>query len=184
MKKAIRIIVALLVLSGLTAVACVFGVQSSQNSAIAKEQIVESAESDLNAEYNRRNGLLRNLAEAVKSYDKHEAEVLVQLSEARTPKEGNGNVNASLYLKGVVERYPQLRSIENYDRYMSELAMTENRIDSHRTYYNAGVKDYKRYVRSFPTRMFLDWVGYEVKEYNYLKFENAPVDAPTGLLKD
>lgn len=184
MKKAILIVIAVLVLAGLFAVACIFGVQSSQNSAIAKEQIVESAESDLNAEYNRRNGLLRNLAEAVKSYDKHEAEVLVQLSEARTPKEGNGNVNASLYLKGVVERYPQLRSIENYDRYMSELAMTENRIDSHRTYYNAGVKDYKRYVRSFPTRIFLDWVGYEAKEYGYLKFENAPVDAPTGLLKD
>ncbi|MBR4407385.1 MAG: LemA family protein [Clostridia bacterium] len=184
MKKAILIVIAVLVLAGLTAVACIFGVQSSQNSAIAKEQVIESAESDLNAEYNRRNGLLRNLAEAVKSYDKHESEVLVQLSEARTPKEGNGNVNASLYLKGVVERYPQLRSIENYDRYMSELAMTENRIDSHRTYYNAGVKDYKRYVRSFPTRVFLDWVGYEAKEYEYLKFENAPVDAPTGLLKD
>lgn len=184
MKNPFLIAIAVLVMCGAIALAYVFGVQSSQNSAIAKEQVVESAESDLNAEYNRRNGLLRNLAEAVKSYDKHEAEVLVQLSAARTPKEGDGNVNASLYLKGVVERYPQLRSIENYDRYMSELAMTENRIDSHRTYYNAGVKDYKRYVRSFPTRLFLDWVGYEEKDYGYLKFEHAPVDAPTGLLKD
>ena len=184
MKKALFIIVAILIACGVMALACVFGVQSSQNSAIAKEQLVESAESDLNAEYNRRAGLLVNLAEAVKSYDKHEAEVLVQLSAARTPKEGDGNVNASLYLKGVVERYPQLRSIENYDRYMSELAMTENRIDSHRTYYNATVKDYKRYVKSFPTRIFLSWLGYEEKDYGYLKFENAPVDAPTGLLKD
>lgn len=184
MKNLLYIFIAVVIALCAIALACIFGVQSSQNSAIAKEQIVESAESDLNSEYNRRNGLLRNLAEAVKSYDKHEAEVLVQLSAARTPKEGDGDVNASLYLKGVVERYPQLRSIENYDRYMSELAMTENRIDSHRTYYTASVKDYKRYVKSFPTRLFLDWVGYEVKDYGYLKFENAPVDAPTGLLKD
>lgn len=184
MKKAILIIVALLVFAGCVALTSVFAVQSSQNSAIAKEQNVESAESDLKAEYNRRNGLLRNLAEAVKSYDKHEAEVLVQLSEARTPKKGGGNVNASLYLQGVVERYPQLRSVENYDRYMSELSMTENRIDSHRSYYNATVKDYKRYVRSFPTRIFLSYLGYEEKDYGFLEFENAPVDAPTGLLKD
>ena len=163
---------------------CVFGVQSSQNTAIAKEQLVESSLSDLNAEYNRRAGLLVNLAEAVKSYNKHEAEVLIKLSEARTPDEGKGNVTASAYIKGVVERYPQLRSIENYDRYMSELAMTENRISSHRKYYNANVRDYKRHIQMFPTRVFLSILGYQEKDYAYLEFQNAPVDAPTGLLKD
>lgn len=165
-------------------IACVFGVQSSQNTAIAKEQLIESSLSDLDAEYNRRAGLLVNLAEAVKSYNQHEAEVLIKLSEARTPDEGNGNVTASAYIKGVVERYPQLRSIENYDRYMTELAMTENRIASHRKYYNANVRDYKRHVRMFPARMFLSILGYQEKNYAYLEFKNAPVDAPTGLLKD
>ena len=165
-------------------IAGIFGVQSSQNTAIAKEQLIESSLSDLDAEYNRRAGLLVNLAEAVKSYNQHEAEVLIKLSEARTPDEGNGNVTASAYIKGVVERYPQLRSIENYDRYMTELAMTENRIASHRKYYNANVRDYKRHVRMFPARMFLSILGYQEKDYAYLEFKNAPVDAPTGLLKD
>lgn len=183
MKKIALIILAVVIALGAIALACVFGVQSSQNSAIAKEQLVESSQSDLDAEYNRRAGLLVNLAEAVKSYDKHEAEVIVQMSKARNISD-NGDVQASMYVKAVAERYPQLRSVENYDRYMTELAMTENRIASHRKYYNSMVRDYKRYVKSFPTRLFLDWVGYEVKDYGYLKFENAPVDAPTGLLKD
>lgn len=183
MKNPLFIVIALVILCMAIAIAGVFGVQSSQNSAIAKEQLVESSQSDLDAEYNRRAGLLVNLAEAVKSYDRHEAEVIVQMSKARNISD-NGDVQASMYVKAVAERYPQLRSVENYDRYMTELAMTENRIASHRKYYNAMVRDYKRYVRSFPTRMFLSWLGYEEKDYGYLEFKNAPVDAPTGLLKD
>lgn len=182
MKKAIIYTGAIFVLIGLVVLVCVFGVQSSQNSAISKEQLVESAESDLNAEYNRRAGLLVNLAEAVKSYDEHESEVIVKLSEARTTADG-GDVNASAYIKAVVERYPQLRSVENYNRYMTELSMTENRISSHRKYYNTTVRDYTRYVRSFPTRIFLSFLGYQVQDYSYLEFKNAPVDAPTHLLK-
>ena len=182
MKKAIIYTAAIFVLIGLAALVCVFGVQSSQNTAIAKEQLVESSLSDLNAEYNRRSGLLVNLAEAVRSYDEHESEVIVKLSEARTTADG-GDVNASAYIKAVVERYPQLRSVENYDRYMTELSMTENRISSHRKYYNTTVRDYTRYVRSFPTRIFLSFLGYQVQDYSYLEFKNAPVDAPTGLLK-
>lgn len=177
-------IIATLVFVVAIAVAGIFGIQGAQNAAIAKEQLIESSMSDLDAEYNRRAGLLVNLAEAVKSYNEHEAEVLIKLSEARTPDEGDGNVTASAYIRGVVERYPQLRSIENYDRYMTELAMTENRIASHRKYYNSNVRDYKRHVRMFPERVFLSLLGYQEKEYSYLEFKNAPVDAPTGLLKD
>lgn len=184
MKKIALIVLVVAILIGLCSALGILMVQSYQNSAIKKETLIESSESDLNAEYNRRAGLLVNLAEAVKSYDKHEAEVLIGLSAARTPTEGKGDVNASLYLKGVVERYPQLRSIENYDRYMTELAMTENRIAQHRKYYNAMVREYQAYVKAFPARMFLDMVGYQAKDFAYLEFKNAPVDAPTGLLKD
>lgn len=183
MKTILFYIIAAVVLCCAAALVGFVGVQSSQNTAIAKEQLVESSQSDLNAEYNRRAGLLVNLAEAVKSYDKHEAEVIVQMSKARNISD-NGDVQASMYVKAVAERYPQLRSVENYDRYMTELAMTENRIASHRKYYNTTVRDYKRYVKSFPSRLFLSWLGYEEKDYGYLEFKNAPVDAPTGLLKD
>ncbi len=183
MKSVVFIGMSVIIFCAIFALSVIFGVQSSQNTAIAQEQSVESAESDLNAEYNRRSGLLVNLAEAVKSYDKHEAQVIVEMSKARNISD-NGDVNASMYVKAVAERYPQLRSVENYDRYMTELAMTENRIASHRKYFNTMVKEYKRFVKSFPTRIFLSILGYDEKDYKYLEFKNAPVDAPTGLLKD
>jgi len=175
--------VGFIVVAVLAVIASVFMVQNYQNRAIQMEQLVEKSQSNLNAEYNRRSGLLVNLAEAVMSYDEHEAKVIVELSKARTPEGGKGNVNASAYIQGVVERYPQLRSIENYDRYMTELAMTENRIASHRNDYNTMVGNYLAYVRGFPARFLLSILGYQPKTYEYLKFENAPVDAPTGLLK-
>ena len=83
------------VVVALTIVASIFMVQNYQNRAIQMEQLVERAQSNLNAEYNRRSGLLVNLAEAVMSYDEHEAQVIVELSKARTPEGGKGNVNAS-----------------------------------------------------------------------------------------
>lgn len=103
MKNPFFIFIAVVILCGAIAIVGVFGVQSSQNSAIAKEQLVESSQSDLNAEYNRRAGLLVNLAEAVKSYDKHEAEVIVQMSKARNISD-NGDVQASMYVKAVADR--------------------------------------------------------------------------------
>lgn len=72
---------------------------------------------------------------------------------------------------------------ENYKTLMNELSMTENMIAEYRSNYNKQIKEYKRYVRKFPTRQFLGLLGYEVQEYEYLDY-NAPVDAPQSLFKE
>lgn len=63
---------------------------------------------------------------------------------------------------------------------MNELSITENLIAEYRSNYNKQIKVYRRYVRKFPTRIFLDILGYEVQEYTYLNYD-APVDAPQNL---
>jgi hypothetical protein len=67
---------------------------------------------------------------------------------------------------------------------MNELSMTENRIASHRKYYNKNVTEYHQHVRMFPSNICLSILGYQEKDYKVLEFANAPVDAPTGLLKE
>lgn len=57
-------------------VMCIFGIQSSGNKAITYEQDIEVAASDIRVQEKRRQGLLPNLVDTVKQYDKHEAEVL------------------------------------------------------------------------------------------------------------
>lgn len=158
----------------------VFGVQSSQNKAIAYEEQVNTAESDIKVQEKRRVDLVYNLADCVKQYDKHEADVLTAVAAGRGSTGDIENVTTSI--TAVAEAYPELKSDANYKTLMNELSMTENMIAEYRSNYNKQIKEYRRYVRKFPTRQFLEMLGYEVQKYEYLDY-NAPVDAPQNLFK-
>lgn len=156
----------------------VFGVQGSQNKAVALEEQVNSAQSDIKVQEKRRVDLVYNLADCVKQYDKHEAETLTAIVDGRGSTNDIENVKTTI--TAVSEAYPELKSNENYKQIMNELSMTENLIAEYRSNYNKQIKGYNRYVRKFPTRIFLGWLGYEVQEYIYLDY-NAPSDAPQDL---
>lgn len=159
---------------------CVFGVQSGQNKAIGLEQAVETAMSDIKVQEKRRIDLLPNLVDCIKQYDKHEAETLQEIVDGRG---STGDIeNVTTAIAAVAEAYPELKSNENYKQFMTELATTENLISQYRTNYNKQIGAYNRYVRSFPTRIFLSWTGYETVEYQQLDY-GAPVDAPTNLFE-
>lgn len=157
---------------------CVFGVQSSQNKAIALEEQVNTAASDINVQEKRRVDLIYNLADAVMQYDKHEAETLKAIAEGRGSTGSIENVTTAI--TAVAEAYPELKSNENYKTLMNELSMTENLIAEYRSNYNKAIKEYNRYVRKFPTRILLNMLGYEVMEYEYLNY-NVSSDAPQNL---
>lgn len=157
---------------------CVFGIQSSQNKAITLEEQVNTAQSDIKVQEKRRVDLVYNLADCVKQYDKHESETLIAIVEGRGSAGDIENVTTAI--TAVTEAYPELKSNENYKELMNELSMTENLIAEHRSNYNKQIKEYNRYIRKFPTRMYLDWLGYETMDYKYLDY-NAPSDAPQSL---
>lgn len=157
---------------------CVFGIQSSQNKAIALEEQVNTAASDINVQEKRRVDLVYNLADAVMQYDEHEAETLKAIAEGRGSTGSIENVTTAI--TAVAEAYPELKSNENYKTLMNELSMTENLIAEYRSNYNKYIKEYNRYVRKFPTRIFLNMLGYEVMEYEYLNY-NVSSDAPQNL---
>lgn len=172
--------VALIIAAGIVAVIllCVFGVQSSQNRAFALEEQVYTADSDVKVQEKRRVDLVYNLADCVKQYDKHEAETLTAIVEGRG---STGDIeNVTTAITAVSEAYPELKSNENYKELMNELSITENLIAEYRSNYNKQVKEYNRYIRKFPTRVFLDILGYEIQNYTYLDYD-APVDAPQNL---
>lgn len=171
---------ALIVIAGIISIImlCVFWVQGAQNKAFSLEENVASALSDIEIQEKRRVDLVYNLADCVMQYDKHEAETLIAIAEARG---GAGDIeDVTTAISAVSEAYPELKSNENYKELMKELTMTENLIAEHRSNYNKQVKAYNRYVRKFPTRMFLDILGYEVMDYAYLEY-GAPSDAPQNL---
>lgn len=159
---------------------CIFGIQGAQNKAYILEEQVNTADSDIKVQEKRRVDLLYNLVDCVKEYDKHEAETLKSVVEARGSTGDISEVTTAI--TAVSEAYPELKSNENYKELMNELSMTENMISEYRSNYNTTVKEYNRYIRQFPTRMFLDILGYESKDYSYLDYD-APVDAPQNLFE-
>lgn len=161
-------------------VLCIFGIQGAQNKAYILEEQVNTADSDIKVQEKRRVDLLYNLVDCVKQYDQHEADTLKSVVEARGSTGDISEVTTAI--TAVSEAYPELKSNENYKELMNELSMTENMISEHRSNYNTAVKEYNRYIRQFPTRMFLDILGYESKDYSYLDYD-APVDAPQNLFE-
>lgn len=156
----------------------IFTVQGAKNRAITMEEQVSTATSDIKVQEKRRVDLVYNLADCVKSYNKHESETLKAIVDGRSKTSDIENVTTAI--TAVSEAYPALKSNENYKELMNELAITENMIAEYRSNYNKQVKEYNRYVRQFPTQNFLDILGYEKQDYAYLDYK-APVDAPQKL---
>lgn len=178
MTKVIATVVIIFIALASMGVAGVFFVQSSQNKAIAYEEQVKQSWSKIDVYQKRRTDLLYELADAVKEYDKHEYAVFVETIKSRGGAMTTRDVQ--LALGAVHEQYPQLQSQKNYQNIMTEMAMSENKIAQVRDSYNTSITEYSRYIRKFPTRIFLDLCGYVAVEYDYLKYDSSQ-DAPKNL---
>lgn len=175
--KLVLIIVAVIAAVSLM---CVFMVQGAQNGAINREEQIETAQSDIKVQEKRRADLIPNLADCVKQYDKHEYNTLMNVIAARGTNTDASVNEVKTMINAVAEQYPQLQSNTNYKQLMNELSITENLIAEYRSNFNKQVKEYNRYVRKFPTRLFLSMAGYEVVAYEYLNYDVSS-DAPTNL---
>lgn len=172
--------VVLIVLAGVIAVIgmAIFGIQGAQNKAFALEEQVNAAMSDIEVQEKRRVDLVYNLADCVMQYSEHEAETLKAVVGGRG---STGDIeNVTTAIMAVTEAYPELKADALYQELMNELSMTENLIAQYRSNYNAQIKAFNRYVRKFPTRLWLDILGYEAPNFDYLDY-NTPADAPQNL---
>lgn len=175
-----KLIVIIAVVAVVVVVCGIFAVQSPQNKAISLEEQIGTAQSNITVQEKRRADLIPNLVDCVKQYDKHEYETLKNVIEARGSSEDSVAKEIQTVISAIAEQYPELKSNENYKQLMTELSVTENLIAEYRSNYNYQVKGYRKYVKSFPARIFLNITGYEVVDYEYLNYDVSP-DAPTNL---
>jgi LemA protein len=135
------------------------------------EESAKAKWSDVQNQYQRRADLIPNLVETVKGYAAQEREVLTQVTEARA-KASQVKVDASTItdpakfkefqdaqnaltgalgrLLVTVERYPDLKSNQNFLALQSQLEGTENRISVARRDYIEAVRQYNTELRTFP----------------------------------
>jgi LemA protein len=141
--------------------------------------------------YQRRADLIPNLVETVKGFAAQEKTVLEEVTQARasvgsikaTPELLNDPAafkkfqDAQNQLGGAlsrllitVERYPELKSNQNFLALQSQLEGTENRITVERQRFNEAVRDYNLRVRVFPASIVAGLRGFREKPF----FESTP----------
>lgn len=153
------------------------------NTAISLSEQIKESKSSINIQEKRREDLIYNLVDTVESYNKYEQDTMTKIVEART-RASNGQVEeAQVLINAVAEKYPELKSNENYKTLMTELSTTENLIAEHRNNYNIQVKKYNKYIKKFPNNMILNMMGFEKIDTDYLEYD-ASEDAPRNLFKD
>ena len=73
--------------------------------------------------------------------------------------------NALSWLLVVVERYPELKSNQNFLGLQAQLEGTENRISVERNNFNTAVQDFNTAVRRFPTNMIAGMFGFPSRPF-------------------
>jgi LemA protein len=149
---------------------------ATRNTLVTLEENINGAWSEIDNQLQRRNDLIPNLVATVKGFAAQEQEVFTQIAEARAKLAGAQTVGetAAGYnqlqtalgrLLVIVERYPELKSNQNFIRLQDELAGTENRIAVARMRYNDSVRIFNTKIRRFPASIVAERMGFEQKEY-------------------
>ena len=178
-------------------VASLFLSACGYNTLQVQDEQVKSAWSEVVNQYQRRADLIPNLVNTVKGFAAQEQAVLIGVTEARakaTQIKVDANDPASLQqfqaaqsevssalsrLMVVVEKYPELKSDQNFRDLQAQLEGTENRIAVARNRYIQAVQDFNVTVRSFPTNLTAMLFGHKVKPNFTVENEAAIAKPPT-----
>lgn len=159
--------------------------KGTYNTMVQNNEQVESQWAQVENVYQRRADLIPNLVNTVKGFAAQEQEVLVGVVEARA-KATSVNLNAENLTEAnmaafqqaqeglssalsrlmvVVERYPDLKSNQNFLELQAQLEGTENRIAVERMKFNEVTRAYNTYIKSFPQTMLAGMFGFAAKPY-------------------
>lgn len=164
------------------------------------DEAVDSAWSEVQNQYKRRADLVPNLIETVKGFAAQEKDVFIEVTEARA-KVGQMNVTPEMLsdpaafklfqenqaglggalskLMLVAERYPDLKSNENFLQLQNQLEGTENRIAVARGDYIKAVQRYNTELRTIPGRWWKKFMYSESTAKETFSVNEAETVNPT-----
>jgi LemA protein len=181
--KTALIVLGALVLIVVVGFASLFGVY---NSFVTAEQGVNEKWAQVQNVYQRRADLIPNLVETVKGFAAQEKTVLEEVTRARasasgikaTPELLNDPANFKKFqdaqnqlggalsrLLVTVERYPDLKSNQNFLALQSQLEGTENRITVERQRFNEAVREYNTKIKLMPGALVARLMGFKEKAF-------------------
>ena len=120
---------------------------------------VKNAWSNIEGELKRRHDLIPQVVASVKGYTKHEKLVqsvttALRSGEDRNPMTGAARTDSHKQLLAVVEKYPDLKAAETFQKLIITLTDTEERVAYTREFYNSSVRGYNTLIQQFPFIIF------------------------------
>src|SRR5262245_17826690 len=177
----------LLVILVFIVIVCALALMGSYNSLVGLDQNVNKKWGDVQTVYQRRTDLIPNLVNTVQGAANFEKSTLTDITNARASvgrvqldpnkaptdaaqleqfQAAQGQLsNALSRLLVVVERYPELKSNQNFLSLQAQLEGTENRISVERNNFNGAVQDFNVAVRRFPTNLIAGMLGFPPKPF-------------------
>ena len=159
----------------------------SYNRLVTLDQNVDKKWGDVQTVYQRRADLIPNLVNTVQGAANFEKSTLTDITNARASvgrvqldpnkaptdarqleeyQAAQGQLsNALSRLLVVVERYPELKSNQNFLSLQAQLEGTENRISVERNNFNGAVQDFNVAVRRFPTNVIAGMFGFSSRPF-------------------
>jgi LemA protein len=164
-----------------------FYLKGTYNGIVSSDEAIDASWAQVETVLQRRYDLIPNLINTVKGFANQEKEVLTEVTALRSQwakagsvadkaKAATGLESALGRLMVISERYPELKSNQNFLRLQDELAGTENRISVERRRFNQAVQNYNMRVRRFPGNIIASNTGFEKREAYFEAVSDA--DAP------
>lgn len=161
------------------------------NRLVALRQNRENAYADIDVQLKMRFDLIPNLVESVKAFASHEKELFEEVTKMRANVQEAGTQEerlaaeqmlgkAMINVAAVAENYPELKSDQNFQKLMDELADLENKIAAARRFFNSATSELNTAIEQFPANFiagpfgFTQQAFYEVDEAERAVMEKAP----------
>lgn len=151
----------------------------------------ENAFHDIDVQLRQRHDLIPQLVETVKAYAKHEKDLLLQVTEARTAAMGAQTIDQKIAAEGKLtsalqglrvqlENYPDLKANQNFLQLQEELSDVENKLAAARRFFNAATTEYNTGAETFPANIIAGMFGFkretlfDLGEERRLEMEEPP----------
>ncbi len=152
------------------------------NKLVRFRTLVEEAWSGINVQLKKRHDLIPNLMETVKGYATHERETFESVTRARTSAIQAQDVKtqevaenqlsgALMRLMAISERYPELKSNQNFMQLQEQLGIIETDIEKSRRYYNGAVRQKNITIDTFPSNMVANMFSFDKSAFFELESE-------------
>ncbi len=158
--------------------AVVFGIQSCQNGAYNREEVINQSLEQISTEQALLFDVIEELGQSVMHGSEQEVAFQTTIAQMRSGASTQStDNNIQMAIQAVHEAYPVFQATDLYKDLNNAIKRYNENVAYARKAYSKATKEYRLYCRKFPNRNFLSMLGYEVKEYeslydgNSVKFE-------------